>query len=1472
MSYVKNYDVGNVRIDEPHTHFIHELPLLSFSDVQHTIGLSLIFRSRLMNNAFNISEGYKLNLHKRLVLTPSDIPAFLEDGNGTICPLSCYGDRFMFQDGSQRIIRRIGSTYVLENPDYSKETYDSYGRIKTVCDKYGNVYLTYQYSDGKLETITYRNNKVININYFESVGMVESIQYICDGEIVCTTNFSYPGANNVTVNHYSGVEYHITYNNGEYDIYSCNEGETYSNSFSQRLTCNLSESAFTVERKLGACVIDTTRYDFVCHTEEGDFDLLEVTNNNGVQTRIQYADGKPAYSYEYWDSFEDMFRKYQDDVHKYEYIGNVAIHSNKQVAGTQTYADGERLQCTIDNGGMGQYEFSGLMNYHGPSLLSGWLRSTLNVGDCYITFYNNGKSVGCVPIGNIKGDWTYFIIPTPYDNFNNVKVKTSFSNTQVGACDFRILTQTSVFGNNHISQIENGLITKNESNEAIVVMLDAETVFYNGDSEIDQDQFPITVNDIIRYKTNQVYGDHKNEIYYNNGRGVILNAGALKAKRSYGATSFVANVENACIGKEYTLNGKTYSVLTEYQLGIAGDHSILETTAINNIVHKAARYNKYFDLEFFTDDGISTTYERNDHGLIVSQKISDSANNQIDTTINYDSGCTKVLSMTDEFGSTTTYRTDNVWGTVKRVILCDGHSVDTTYDDDGETLLSKKFANEKTHAFSYLNSHLASVSDGAINFAFESTSLTNGENYKIKKFGSTIENHQYIDNNGDKVLTSSYPTAETPSWQIIQRIDKYGRTTQIDGVLSNTYDIAPTYDISENNDSGYDCGGSKLAASEDLITGNVTRYAYEKDALSVVTEYDSSKTTVLNQERFFYDGFNRLYNRTHEYDTANNQFVNEKITYATDSNAVAVHSYTVNDVQKALTENSFDTFNRVNKKKVTMNSRVFTKDYSYDKTRITRLDDTAFGKNLGTNRYYYDSMGRIKSVIYSSVDGTDDYKTYEYDQFGQLIKENNEALDKTIVYQYNEVGNIVNVKEYAFCMCSVPKGEYTETTYSYSSSRPDIMTRFNGHNIHYDDLGCPEKYNGKLYTWEKGKLVGIKTDTEDQTGTQYEECTFAYNAYGQRISKNYTVQQGADSEDWSYTYNIEYNYDYSGRLIREFRVQTTDVGSTFTRELTYLYDENGMIGFVYSFDGSSACTYYYHRNLQGDVIAIYDTNGTKQAEYAYDAFGNCTVLYSGVYDIANNNPIRYRGYYYDRETGLYYLNARYYNPEWRRFISPDDTGYLDPDSVNGLNLYCYCNNDPVNYVDPSGHLGIGLTLLIATGVGLAFGFGIEVAKQVYNDGDWNWDPTTWNWWELGKASLIGAATGFAYGLGGVAGGIIKGSFKALIIAGKALNVSQSVGVLLGTAALTNFTAGIAGYAMHTAGSETESFNVLKAVSEGVGQAGKGVHTFFTGGLFVASGIWKVGLGAKNTIGSMIVRSAGKYVVSFLPNYFFENLF
>ena len=143
-----------------------------------------------------------------------------------------------------------------------------------------------------------------------------------------------------------------------------------------------------------------------------------------------------------------------------------------------------------------------------------------------------------------------------------------------------------------------------------------------------------------------------------------------------------------------------------------------------------------------------------------------------------------------------------------------------------------------------------------------------------------------------------------------------------------------------------------------------------------------------------------------------------------------------------------------------------------------------------------------------------------------------------------------------------------------------------------------------------------------------------------------------------------------GKLIR----QTGGSGT-----IDFIYGAGGAIGF--KFAGN---TYIYRRNLMGDVTHIYTTDGTLVAHYVYDAWGNHKIT-TDVNGIGTLNPIRYRGYYYDTETGLYYLETRYYDPETGRFISQDSIDFIVPNHLTGLNLYAYCNNNPVMYIDSTGH-------------------------------------------------------------------------------------------------------------------------------------------------------------------------------------------
>ena len=127
--------------------------------------------------------------------------------------------------------------------------------------------------------------------------------------------------------------------------------------------------------------------------------------------------------------------------------------------------------------------------------------------------------------------------------------------------------------------------------------------------------------------------------------------------------------------------------------------------------------------------------------------------------------------------------------------------------------------------------------------------------------------------------------------------------------------------------------------------------------------------------------------------------------------------------------------------------------------------------------------------------------------------------------------------------------------------------------------------------------------------------------------------------------------------------------------------------------------YWFERNLHGDVVAIYNNSNTKLASYLYDAWGNHTVTYhngGGSLTAIVNNPIRYRGYYYDIDLGLYYLQSRYYDSNIGRFINAD--GYISTGSgLVGYNMYAYCNNNPVMYVDPSGDFPIAAVVEILKG-------------------------------------------------------------------------------------------------------------------------------------------------------------------------------
>jgi len=185
---------------------------------------------------------------------------------------------------------------------------------------------------------------------------------------------------------------------------------------------------------------------------------------------------------------------------------------------------------------------------------------------------------------------------------------------------------------------------------------------------------------------------------------------------------------------------------------------------------------------------------------------------------------------------------------------------------------------------------------------------------------------------------------------------------------------------------------------------------------------------------------------------------------------------------------------------------------------------------------------------------------------------------------------------------------------------------------------------------------------------------------------------------------ITYKYNIKGLRTRKYNSDYT---------YYYYYDDNnnliammqgGVVAYFY-YDSNNSVTamsindsmYYYVKNLQGDITMIVNHQGKVMVEYTYDVWGNILKEKSNVNPsyatVKEFNPFRYRGYVYDTDTGLYYLQSRYYDPKAGRFINADDTAYVDTNSGTPLstNMFAYCENNPVNKVDPNGYWSITIT-------------------------------------------------------------------------------------------------------------------------------------------------------------------------------------
>ena len=386
--------------------------------------------------------------------------------------------------------------------------------------------------------------------------------------------------------------------------------------------------------------------------------------------------------------------------------------------------------------------------------------------------------------------------------------------------------------------------------------------------------------------------------------------------------------------------------------------------------------------------------------------------------------------------------------------------------------------------------------------------------------------------------------------------------------------------------------------------------------------------------------------------------------------------------------------------------------------------------------YSYDSRGNITEVNTRSATGelNQAYLQYSYDAAGQLVREDNLVTNQTVTYHYDKGGNLTQKKYYPYQAGAL--GTPNETIdYTYDSVWRDKLASYNNKAITYDAIGNPVSYDGNTYFWYGRQLWDF---SNGQGSTSYR-----YNADGLRTMKLvFEAASGSDYEADRY----DYIWSADGLLLGYHYDSGTD--DNVVADIRILYGEdNAPMGFSIE-DATDYLIYYYVKNQQGDVEKVVNENGETLLEYSYDAWGKMHFQVPADITMENRllaipaylyNPCTYRGYYYDQESGLYYLQSRYYSPEWGRFISADETDMMlvQPEYILSTNLFAYCNNDPVNYTDQTGYAAANIVGGIVGGViGALLGYIIADALKL----------SGWKRWVfIGAVTVAGAVLGAIIG-------------------------------------------------------------------------------------------------------------------------------
>ena len=704
--------------------------------------------------------------------------------------------------------------------------------------------------------------------------------------------------------------------------------------------------------------------------------------------------------------------------------------------------------------------------------------------------------------------------------------------------------------------------------------------------------------------------------------------------------------------------------------------------------------NNTINIDGYVNNVTTTTYTK--QGVVNSHIVVGTFETQYFVTSTYYSDSDQYISeKVDEFGYSTKYEYNNINGLLEKVT--DALNIDTNYNYDEYERLIEMTRCENTISYEY-----------NIRGLIEYITLGNSSNYIKYHF----EYNDYLD-----IKKISYTSNTTLGYKTIVEYEYYLKDNLYTGEISKIINPNGSYILYKYDNT--------------LKLTEVWKKQANQTNEVLITKYTYNE---INQVSIFYDGRTEIsYYYSYDLEGKLIQIIDSKankIMYTYEDDKVIQINYDIDNTTdiiyysydndgnlvSVISNNTITTleptsdplgryFNKIVKND--LDQPVLSYNYTYCVSSNKITDEETYDDNLASTRiesqeiivgdikyttiYEYDELGNISIQVHSkekiNLETNETIEElefrrhfYTYDEFNRLINEtvNNEE-HFTIYncnYAYDLLGNLTGIER------TIKEEEYSSLpsviSYYYADSQDKTkLTNYEidgtVYTLSYDTYNNLTNYNNYDITFTEGKITSLSQNNQDK-------IRYTYDATGRRIKKE--IYNNTTS-----TYDV-INYIYlENTLLKEVHSD---------KEIIYIFDDTGVIGFTVKTNTTEE-KYYYIKNLQQDVLKIVDENLNEVISYIYDAYGNII----NIEEVESNtigklNPYRYRGYYYDNETSLYWLSSRYYSPELCRFISPDDVKYLDPESVNGLNLYCYCYNDPINYYDPSGHFVITATIGLST--------------------------------------------------------------------------------------------------------------------------------------------------------------------------------